>query len=64
MELRSLALGELPPELLGIDRIPSARRMRMTKVNMMSMVRTSVEDEDLRAGKREYLGFAIVVELR
>lgn len=60
MELRSLALGE--SEALGIDRIPRARRMRMTKVHMMSMVSIIVDDGDddgFRPGSREYLGFAI-----
>lgn len=69
MELRSLALGE--SEALGIERIPRARRMRMTKVHMMSMVNITVDDEDdggFRPGSREYLGFAIfwfkLLELR
>lgn len=62
MELRSLALGE--SEALGIERIPRARRMRMTKVHMMSMVSITVDDGDddddgFRPGSREYLGFAI-----
>ena len=70
MELRSLALGE--SEALGIERIPRARRMRMTKVHMMSMVNIIVDDDDgdggFRPGSREYLGFAIfwfkLLELR
>lgn len=62
MELRSLALGE--SEALGIERIPRARRMRMTKVHMMSMASITVDDGDddgdgFRPGSREYLGFAI-----
>lgn len=58
IELRSLALWELP-ELLGTERIPSATRMRMTKVNITNKVRRREEDEDFRAGRREYLGLAI-----
>lgn len=58
IELRSLALWELP-ELLGTERIPRARRMRMTKVNTTSKVRTRLEEEAFRAGRREYLGLAI-----
>lgn len=62
MELRSLALGE--SDALGIERIPRARRMRMTKVHMMSMASITVDDGDddgdgFRPGSREYLGFAI-----
>lgn len=62
MELRSLALGE--SEALGIERIPRARRMRMTKVHMMSMASITVDDGDddddgFRPGSLEYLGFAI-----
>lgn len=62
MELRSLALGE--SDALGIERIPRARRMRMTKVHMMSMASITVDDgedddDGFRPGSREYLGFAI-----
>jgi hypothetical protein len=64
MELRSLALGESPPEVLGMERIPRASRMRMTNVNMISIDSTTVvdvEDDDFRPGSREYRGFAIVL---
>ena len=60
MELRSLALG-LSPELLGTERIPRATRIRTTKLNMTSMVKMSVveDEDDFRYGRRECLGFAI-----
>lgn len=58
MELRSLAVRE-SPELLGMDRIPNARRIKIANVNMISNVKIKVEDDDFRVGNREYLGFAI-----
>ena len=53
MELRSLALGE-SPELLGTERIPRATRMRTTKLNITSIVKMRIVDEedDFREGKR------------
>lgn len=42
-----------------MERIPRARRISTTKENMRSIVRTTVEDDDFRAGYREFLGFAI-----
>lgn len=61
MDARSLGLGKFPREELGMERMPRARRMRTRKVKTRNRVRISVEDDDdLRGGRREYLGFAIV----
>lgn len=60
MELRSLALcDKLEEEELGIERIPRARRIRITNVNINNTVRIKVDDDDFRAGSRECLAFAI-----
>ena len=64
IELKSLGLGEFPELMLGIERIPSAKRIKIRKVNMISIVRNMVDDDDFRAGWREYLGFAIASETR
>lgn len=49
MEVRSLGLGKSVREDEGIERIPSARRMRTRKVKTRKRVRMSVdEDDDLR----------------
>lgn len=42
-----------------MERTPRARRIRTTKENMRSTVRTIVEDDDFRAGYRDLFGFAI-----
>lgn len=60
MELRSCALGESGEVLPGIERIPRARRIRTRKVNMIRIVKTSVDGEDLRDGNRECLPFAAI----
>lgn len=62
IELKSLGLCELRELLLGIERIPSAKRIKTRKVNMMSRVRNMVDDEDFRDGRRECLGLAIDCE--
>lgn len=46
--------------LPGIERIPRARRIRTRKVNMIRIVKTSVDGEDLRDGNRECLPFAAI----
>lgn len=43
---------EEPALLLGTERIPKARRIKMTKVNMINTAKTSVEWEDFRAEGR------------
>lgn len=64
MELRSLALGELP-ELVGMERIPKARRAIMRKKHKMIIPKRIVNEFDLRDGARECLPFeAIAFELR
>lgn len=66
IELRSLAFGESPEEEpLGTERIPRARRIRMTKVNMTSKVSTSVDDDDddLRPATRACLGLTAIFDL-
>jgi len=65
MELRSLALrDESEEEVLGIERIPRARRIKITKVNVNGRVSISVDDGDFRVEIREYLAFAIFVKSR
>jgi hypothetical protein len=64
MELRSLAWrDESEEEVLGIERIPRPRRIKITNVNTNSRVSISVDDGDFREGIREYLAFAIVVKV-
>ena len=47
--MRSLGLGKSLREEDGMERMPSARRMRMRKVKTSKRVRMSVdEDDDLR----------------
>lgn len=38
--------------LLGTERIPKARRIKITKVDMINTAKTSVECEDFRAEGR------------
>ena len=47
MEVRSLALED-PPLLLGSERIPSARRNKITKVNIINTAKTRVEYDVFR----------------
>ena len=49
--------------MLGIERIPRPRRIKITNVNINSRVSISVDDGDFREGIREYLAFAIVVKV-
>jgi hypothetical protein len=49
--VRSLAFED-PALLLGTERIPKARRIKITKVDMINTAKTSVECEDFRAEGR------------
>lgn len=63
MVLRSCAFGE-PLELLGIDRIPKANKIKSKNENIMIIAKINVElDAVLRDGPRTCLPFTAIIYL-
>lgn len=58
MELRSCAFREL--EVLGMERIPNARRMRRKKEKMTRVAKIRADEEVFRDGARECLPFTTI----